>query len=484
MNISTASEGFASCHGFQSSDRKQAVKELLEIVSAHGVETVRISFADQHGVLRGKVVMAADLESLIESGVSITSTLLLKDTSHTTVFPVWGEDAGFGKGLLTGASDVLMLPDPSTFKILPWAKSTGWLLGDLYFSDGSPLEFCTRGILKRALERLRQRNLDLMCGLEVEFYVYQLTDLHLEHRHSGKPHAPPATRLLSHGYQYLTEQNYDQIEPVMDLIRYHAEALNLPLRSLETEFGPSQFEVTFHPDTALRAADNMTLFRSMVKQVCRREGYHATFMCRPNLENAMGNGWHLHQSVVALDSGCNLFVPDDSEVLSQTGTQWVAGILDHALESCLLSTPTINGYKRYQPFALAPDRVQWGQDNRGAMVRSLCDSGNPNSRIENRVGEPAANPYLYITSQVLSGLDGVEQEKRAPAALERPYQGDAVRLPDSLFQALEAFQSSEFYCRNLGQDFVDYYAHIKRAEWNRFMHTVSDWEHREYFSLF
>lgn len=484
MNISTDSEGFASPHGFRNSDRKQAAKELLEIVSAHGVETVRISFADQHGVLRGKVVMAADLASLIESGVSITSTLLLKDTSHTTVFPVWGEDAGFGKGLLTGASDILMLPDPSTFKILPWAKSTGWLLGDLYFSDGSPLELCTRGILKRALERLHQRNLDLMCGLEVEFYVYQLTDLNLEHHHSGKPHAPPATRLLSHGYQYLTEQNYDQIEPVMDLIRYHADALNLPLRSLETEFGPSQFEVTFHPDTALRTADNMTLFRSMVKQVCRREGYHATFMCRPNLENAMGNGWHLHQSVVALDSGRNMFVPDEGEVLSQLGAQWIAGILDHALESCLLSTPTINGYKRYQPFALAPDRVQWGQDNRGAMVRSLCDSGNPNSRVENRVGEPAANPYLYITSQVLSGLDGIEQEKQAPTASERPYQGDAARLPESLFQALEAFQSSEFYRSKLGQDFVDYYAHIKRAEWTRFMHTVSDWEHTEYFSLF
>ncbi|MGI9318512.1 MAG: glutamine synthetase family protein [bacterium] len=484
MKISETPPGFASRHNLNVPTRCEAVKEILEIASAHDLETIRVSFADQHGVLRGKVVMVADLAAVLENGVSVTSTLLLKDTSHSTVFPVWDDDAGFGKGVLTGASDVLMLPDPTTFKILPWSNSAGWVIADLYFADGSPVSLSTRGLLRQALENLHERQLDLVCGLEVEFYVYQMIDPHLEHNHSGKSQMPPSTRLLSQGNQYLTEQNYDQIELVMDLIRRHATALNLPMRSLEAEFGPSQFEVTFHPGTALQIADNMILFRSMVKQVCRREGYHATFMCRPNLANTMGSGWHLHQSVIEIDSGRNQFMPEEGNTLSPLGAQWIAGILQHALESCLLSTPTINGYKRYQPFALAPDRVQWGKDNRGAMVRALCEPGNACSRIENRIGEPAANPYLYIASQILSGLDGIEREIPVPDAVETPYQGESARLPQSFIQALEAFDSSVFYREKLGQEFVDYYAHLKRAEWNRFMHTVSDWEHTEYFSLF
>ena len=484
MKDSNPSAGYASLNKVGGSRRPEAIKEVMELVSAHELETIRISFVDQHGILRGKVIMAADLPAIMDKGLTVTSTLLLKDTSHTTVFPVWSDDAGFGKGILTGASDILMLPDPQTFKVLPWSKSTGWMIADLYFNDGTPVKLSTRELLRHALEKLHSRDLEMVCGLEVEFYVYRLIEPNLEHHHSTKPQTPPATRLLSHGYQYLTEQHYDQIEPVMDLIRHHAAALGLPVRSLEAEFGPSQFEVTFHPDSALRTADNMILFRSMVKQVCRREGYHATFMCRPNLANAMGSGWHLHQSIVALHSGENLFTPGSGEILSRTGGHWIAGILHHAFESCLLSTPTINGYKRYQPFALAPDRIQWGRDNRGAMVRALCETGNPASRIENRVGEPAANPYLYITSQILSGLDGIEREISVPRPVEAPYEDDTVKLPANFIQALEAFEASGFYRAMLGEEFVDYFARIKRAEWDRFMHAVSDWEHREYFSLF
>lgn len=458
--------------------------ELIERVRNKALESIRISFVDQHGILRGKVIVADDLEQALEKGISMTSTLLLKDTSHSTVFPVWQADAGFGKGLMTGASDLLMMPDPSTFRVLPWAERTGWMLGDLYDADGEPLPLSTRYLLQQAVQKLEARGLDFVCGLEVEFYVYRLDDANLEHRHSGRPQDPPETSLLSHGFQYLTEQHYDQIEPVMNLIRTNAVALGLPVRSMEAEFGPSQFEMTFHPDGAMQTADHMVLFRSMVKQVCRRHGYHATFMCRPKLQNAMGNGWHLHQSVVDKATGENLFTPGPGAQLSETGAQWIAGILEHAEESCLLSTPTINGYKRYQPFALAPDRIQWGQDNRGAMLRSLCSPANPASRIENRVGEPAANPYLYIASQILSGLDGLECKRMPPPAVESPYDTASKKLPVSLLDALVAFESSEFYRHQLGDAFVDYYAHIKRAEWQRFLQTVSEWEQREYFSLF
>ncbi len=476
--------GFATRCGLNDDARASVLSSVMECVREKGLETVRISFADQHGILRGKVILSDGLAEAMENGVAITSTLLLKDTSHATVFPVWDENAGFGPGILTGASDLVMVPDPGTFRLLPWSPGSGWMLADLYFRDGRPVHLSTRQILRNAVTRLLDDGMEMVCGLEVEFAVYRVTAPNLEHHHSGKPQQPPDTALLSHGYQYLTEQHYDCVETVMDLIRRHATDLGLPIRTLEVEFGPSQLEITFHPTGPMEAADRMVLFRSMVKQVCAREGLHATFMCRPGLNNAMGNGWHLHQSVRDSASGHNLFVPEPGGDLSSVAGRWVAGLLEHARESCLLTTPTINGYKRYQPFSLAPDRVQWGRDNRGAMIRSLCEPGNGASRVENRVGEPAANPYLYIASQLLSGVDGVERGLVPPDPVEAPYAADAERLPADLSEALRTFTGSGFWRDTLGAEFVDYYAHIKRAEWQRYMESVSDWEHREYFSLF
>ncbi|MEP6149441.1 MAG: hypothetical protein ABJ201_18645, partial [Nisaea sp.] len=299
-----------------SSVDQTAIDAVLARVAEERLEVVRISFADQHGILRGKTVMAADLESAFRSGIAMTSTLLLKDTSHRTVFPVWQEDAGFGAGRMTGAADVLMYPDPATFKVLPWSPHSGWMQADLMDADGVPLEVCSRGILRRAVERLNAQGYDLITGLEVEFHVLKVVDPKLGHEDTGQPEAVPKTELLSHGYQYLTEDRYDRLENVFDLVRRNAAALGLPVRSFEAEFGPSQCEVTFHPASAMVHADNMILFRSMVKQVCRRAGLHATFMCRPKFKDAMASGWHLHQSLVDLKSGENLFIPEEGETLS------------------------------------------------------------------------------------------------------------------------------------------------------------------------
>ncbi|MBE9477156.1 MAG: glutamine synthetase, partial [Proteobacteria bacterium] len=296
--------------------------------------------------------------------------------------------------------------------------------------------------------------------------------------------APPKTELMSQGFQYLSEQRYDALEDVYDLIRKNCIALDLPIRSLEVEFGPSQLEVTFDPAKGMKHADNMVLFRSMVKQVCARQGLHATFMCRPKFSDALASGWHLHQSVVDLETGENLFVPQENERISKLGAQWIAGILEHAAASCLFSTPTVNGYKRYRPFTLAPDRIQWGRDNKGAMVRALAAPGDKASRIENRIGEPAANPYLYIASQILAGIDGIERNLTPPEPVERPYESDAEHLPKSLVDAINALKNSDFYRAQLGDAFVDYYSHIKLAEWDRYIAAISDWEEREYFALY
>jgi len=191
-------------------------------------------------------------------------------------------------------------------------------------------------------------------------------------------------------------------------------ALGLKLRSIELEYGPSQCEFTFHPGIGLEPADAMVLLRSAVKQIARRHGYHASFMCRPRIPNVMSSGWHLHQSLRERRSGANAFVSDDGRNdLSPVAMHWLAGLLAHARAATAFSTPTLNGYKRYRPYSLAPDRAIWGHDNRGVMIRALAASGDPATRLENRVGEPAANPYLYMASQVLAGLDGLAR-KLAP----------------------------------------------------------------------
>jgi len=474
--------GFVERHGLRSAE--QEIDALLRRVQEAGLEAVRISFVDQHGVPRGKTMMVDGLAAALENGVAMTSTLLLKDTSHRTVFPVWQADAGFGPGRLTGAGDVIMVPDPATFRILPWSPQNGWLLADLYYPDGQAVPVCSRAILRQALARLHDKGHEIVTGLEVEFHVLRLLDPHLSLEDAGQPGTPPETALMAQGYQYLTEQRYDELEPVFDVIRKSCLGLGLPLATLEVEFGPSQIEATFQPAGALANADNMVLFRSMVKAVCRRQGWHATFMCRPRFDAAMASGWHLHQSLVDGDSGRNLFEPGPGEAISELGRHWIAGLLEHAAASCLFATPTINGYKRYRPHALAPDRIQWGVDNKGAMIRALAAPGNRNSRVENRIGEPAANPYLYIASQVLAGLDGIERQLRAPDPVERPYDSDAPALPKTLLEAIESLSGSAFHRAQLGDPFVDYITRIKRAEWDRYLAAVSEWEEREYLSLF
>lgn len=460
-----------------------AASELLERVAGGTLETVRVVFADQHGLLRGKTVTADGLETVFRSGLNLPGTLLLKDTSNRTVFPIWDGRSPGVMETMSGAGDMLLVPDPATFRVLPWSPHSAWLFCDPYARDGAPLPFAPRPVLRRAVGALAERGLSLTVGLEVEFHVYARAGDSLGHHQAGMPGHPPATTLLDQGYQYLAEANYDRLEPVMDMLRRNAQSLGLPVRSTEVEMGPSQFEFTFAPAGALEHADNMVMFRTMVKEVCAREGLHATFMCRPRKENSASSGWHLHQSLVDAE-GRNVFIPETAGRPTPEAGAWIAGLLAHASESCLLTTPTVNGYKRYQPYQLAPDRIEWGYDNRGAMVRALMAPGDGASRVENRVAEPAANPYFYFASQVLSGLSGLEQGLAPPAPVENPYDNDATALPPSLVAAIEAFEGGDLYRRTLGSDFVDYTATLKRAEWKRYLGTVSEWEQTEYFGIF
>ncbi|WP_260928933.1 glutamine synthetase family protein [Novosphingobium sp. 9] len=479
------SADFIADHGLWSDEQRRLAGEVLARVEAEGIETIRLVFADMHGIPRGKTLLAASLKGAFEDGCAITSTLLLKDTAHRTVVPVFAAGAGIGNADLQGGGDVVMVPDPATFKVLGWANRAGWVLCDLYHHDGRPVVASTRRLAREAAGRLAERGFEYVSGLEVEFYLTKLEDASLAPEQAGQPPAPPRVSLLHRGYNYLTEQRYDQIEPMVEILRGHCLALGLPLHSMEVEFGPSQCEFVFKTGTGIGPADDMVLFRSMVKQVARRHGWHASFMCRPQLPEAMASGWHLHQSLRDTKTGTNAFAPQDGAPgLSTLGRQFLAGLLAGAMAAAPLSTPTINGYKRYRPNSLAPDRIAWGQDNRGAMLRVLANGAAKLRRIENRVGEPAANPYLYLASQMVTGLAGIERGLEPPAPVESPYAANVETLPRTLEAALGHLDASTLLREKLGSDFVDHFLLIKRAEVERYNQAVTDWEQREYFDLF
>jgi glutamine synthetase len=481
---------FVERHGLWTDEQARQAKAVARSIKTNKLELVRFSFADQHGVLRGKTIMADDAPGLLASGVSMTTTLLAKDTAHRTVYPVFTAGGGFDMAEMQGGGDFVMVADPATFRVLPWAQNTGWLLCDIHFTNGKPVPFSTRRILREALARLETAGFNFLAGLEVEFHLFKLENPRLAPADATWPPQAPEVSLLNQGYQYLTETRFDLIDAALEPIRRGVTALGMPLRSLEVELGPSQCEFTFRPQPALAAADTMILFRAAAKQIARRNGCLASFMCRPALPNLFSSGWHLHQSLIERKRGTNAFVGNARDGLSATGLHVLGGLLAHARAAAVFTTPTVNGYKRYRPYTLAPDRAIWARDNRGVMVRVLGEPGDPATHLENRVGEPAANPYLYIASQIYAGLDGLAHRRDPGPSADTPYETKAPPLPKDLGEAIAALRANEVFRKNFGAAFVDYYVHIKEAELARFTAEsgegadVTAWEQNEYFDMF
>ena len=268
--------GFVRRFSLWSDEQREAAARALATIREHNIQTVRLAFADQHGVLRGKTIVANLLPAAFKNGWGLTSTLLLKDTSHRTAWPVWTEDGT--SPALKGAADFVAVPDPTTFRILPWTENSAWVLCDGYFRSGEPVPFATRQLCARQLERLAGAGFDLLAGIELEFHIYKIEDARHNPADCGQPGPAPAVSVLSRGYQYLTEYRYDEVDSILDGLRETLLALDIPVRSLEIEFGPSQCELTFDPQPGLQAADLVVLARSAIKQVCRRRGLLASFM--------------------------------------------------------------------------------------------------------------------------------------------------------------------------------------------------------------
>lgn len=491
----------ASRCGLASPAREAALAALLARLRDERVETLRVAWCDLHGALRGKTLVVgpdpAWLRGPFAEGIGMVSTVLLKDSADRTAFKVFEPGGLDGLPGFGAANNLLLLPDPASLQLLPWAPGTAWVRAETFWADGTPVAADPRRVLQRALADLREAGYGLRCGLELEFHVWRIAGDAATAELAGEaawPAEPPPLALVHPGWQLLSEAHADRADEVLALVRRTALGLGLPLRSLEIELGPSQFEAVFAATDALTAADHVVLFRNGVRQALRRAGYHASFCCRPPLPHAVASGWHLHQSLIGRDGGNALVreAPagdrrDARQLLSDTGAQWLAGLLAHAAGASALAAPTMPAYGRYRGSPMAPQAAVWGRDNRGALLRVIGGPGDAATRIENRAGEPAANPYLYVAAQVWAGLDGLRRTLDPGPATESPYAEAVDRappLPASLAEALDALVADAVLMQGLGPAMATVLLAVRRHELAR--HAAAEdpaaWERREYLA--
>jgi len=489
---------FVERHGLWTDDQQRQAGELKRRIEKDNVRLIRLAWADPHGYSRAKVLTVPAFLGALTSGYNVNVATTTNDSAFARTFSSFTRGGGMGLPEMTGSPNLTVIPDPSTFRVLPWAPGVGWILCDEYFNSGVTFHFSPRHLLRRQIGRLGEKGFGCLVGLEIEWYLLRLADDRLRSENVGMAGVrgrPLETYPPEPGYAYHSESNLDLMQPLLSEMADAFEKIDLPLRSLENELGPGQVECTFAPRLALQAADNCLLFRTAARQICRRRGYVATFMARPGVKYC-ASGWHLHQSLVDMQNGRNLFMPEDeSALLSPLGRSFLAGLLRYAVPSTAFTTPTVNGYRRYKPNSLAPDRATWAYDHRGAMVRVLGGPGDPGTRLENRVGDPAANPYLYIAAQIVAGLAGVDQSLDPGPSDNEPYTAPRTMLPKSLTEALDALDKDSLFRAALGDVFIDYFLKLKRNENGRYLRFLEDaklapgdepteWEQNEYFDFF
>lgn len=502
QELSTGKVGFIEAHGLWTSEQEDAAEWVLDQVRKGGLETVRVAFGDPHGLVRGKTLSVRAFESAMRNGVDWSPGPYFFDTGLDIVVNPFQAGGGFDVDEMTGAADFVVVPDPLTFRLLPWTDApTGWVLGDEYFKSGAPVPFSSRQLLKRLLAELQSRQLKYVSGIEVEWYLTRVEDPGLNIGGLGSfglPGSPPTVSAVNAGYQFNIEMFTDELDPILKTLREHLVALGLPLRTTEHESGPGQLEFTFEPISGLDGADAMLLFRNATKQVCARHGYHASFMCCPKLNGFDASGWHLHQSLFDSSTGENAFMSrDDAFQVSDLARHFVGGLLKHAGAACVFTTPTVNGYKRVsERFALSPDRVVWSNDNRGTFIRVLGEPHEPSTHLENRAGEPAANPYLYMASQIAAGLEGIDHSIDPGHLTDDPHSPQEAALPRSLREAVTALKADRSFRERIGSQLVEYTVVLKENELRRYeedlegsgldkdTEEVTDWEQREYFRVY
>ncbi|MDE3070808.1 MAG: glutamine synthetase [Acidobacteriota bacterium] len=447
--------------GADGSDRAQSAEAVRELVHERDIRFIRLWFTDILGQLKSFAINVQELEAAFEAGMGF-------DGSSITGFNAIEE------------SDMIALPDPRTFAVLPWRPETqgvARMFCDILTPERTPYEGDPRHVLRRALDRARQLGFDTFnVGPELEYYLFR------DNR---------STEVLDEG-GYFDLTALDAGSDVRRETVLALEQLGIHVEYTHHEVGPSQHEIDMRYADALKMADDCMTYRITVKEYAMKYGWHATFMPKPLL-GQNGSGMHTHLSLFR--EGRNAFFDaGDQYYLSDVGKAFVAGQLRHASEMCSVFAQWVNSYKRLVPGYEAPVYLAWSRRNRSALVRvpAYHPGSEQATRAELRCPDPACNPYLTFAALLQAGLEGIEKGYELPEPMEKNLyhvSGEERRrlgigqLPETLGEAIELTAGSELMLRTLGEHMLDRYVEIKRREWEEYRVQVTRWELDRYLAV-
>ena len=433
---------------------------IAERLHADLVDVVRVSYPDLMGVDRGRDVLVEEFAATARHGLAFCRAVY-----HTSpmgdVVPVQG-------GLEAGLPDILVRPDLATLTRMPWEPNAAWCLGDASTPDGQPAPESPRAVVRRVADQIASLGFSLICGPELEFFICERDADGIWRRYANDL-----------GNVYVVGRKGDPLGLLLRMLRLLRDA-GLQVTAANHEFSPGQFEINLGHSDMIDAADRSFRLKSAVQEIARQRDLLATFMAKP-FNDEGGSGFHVHASMNDR-TGANVFGdPDGPDGISAIGRHAIGGVLRHARAMSALLNPTINSFKRFGPDTLAPWLIDWGLDNRSAMVRIPPERG-PAARMEVRLGDAAANPYLGIAAVGAAVFLGIRDKLEPPPKLEG-YGYDpasADMLPARLADALDALEADTELGDVLGRYFVDSFLAYKRNEIERFERFVTDWEFREY----
>jgi glutamine synthetase len=443
---------------------------LREQLTSRGIDVLRFLYTDVIGVPRSKDVLVSQLEKVAHNGPAFSFGILLTNAVGDVL-----EAHNIGSD---GYPDMVSQLVPESIVDVPWEPGLAYVIVDLFSPDGSPTMMSPRAVLKKVIEGYHKIGLQPVCGPELEFYIADHT-----------PEGGYRRSLERTGRAYTTGSLVDPDGIFLNLLRM-VDQMKIGAFAGNHEFSPGQYEINLWHSEALDAADRTFYFKTAVKDIVHRAGKHATFVGKPWSDEG-GSGFHLHFSVTDM-TGANL-MHDGAGNLSVTANQMIAGITAHAAALTALTNPSVNAFKRLGPDTLAPYRANWGFDNRACMVR-VPPEREQGTRLEVRVGDGMANPYLVIAGILAAALDGIVRDLACPDPAEgMAYDNDAAPiLPMSLAEALDALEANDQLRAQLSEELITVFMVMKRDEVARYTaavkdpatREVTDWEINEYVADF
>jgi len=441
-----------------------------EFLQEHRIEEVECLVPDMAGIARGKILPAAKfIQGMRGNGLRIPEAIFVQ-----TVTGGYPDDDSVTS---PATVDVYLRPDETTIRVVPWYdEPTAQIICDPYYFDGRPVPFAARHVLKRVVELFAERHLSPIVALELEFYLVDRND------DPDYPLQPPIGRS---GRRETSRQAYgvdavNEFDPMFERVYDYCEAQRIDIDTLTHEAGAAQMEMNFHHGTAVEQADQAFLFKRTVREAALRHKVFATFMSKP-MQGEPGSSMHIHQSLVNLDSGANVFASPKTGRDSSVFKSYIGGLQKYLPAAMPLFAPFVNSYRRLMPNTDAPINTHWGYDNRTVGLR-VPHSEPAARRVENRVPGADANPYLALTGSLACGYLGLT-EKLKPRP---PIEGSAYRLahtlPRTLYEALYRFTTNRALKRVLGTDLIDAVEAVKNSELDAYQVVISSWE-REHLLL-